>query len=49
LGLYEFLLRAENSNYGKCAQEICLTVGVHPIELCPRSAQPERFSRIYRF
>ena len=25
----------ENSNYCKCAQEICLTTGVHPKKLCP--------------
>jgi hypothetical protein len=25
----------ENSSYCKCAQKICLTVGVHPKKLCP--------------
>src|SRR5215470_12200536 len=24
----------ENSSYGKCAQENCLTLGVHPTRLC---------------
>jgi hypothetical protein len=30
----------ENSSYCKCAQQICLTAGVHPRRLCPVLCPP---------